>query len=83
MKTEIIGSHYENGQRVVVQHVTYDKSDDMFTLANLQRRYERLNKQIESSDEEEVEVLRSNLKRVEEEMIEQQAIVDGYEEASK
>ena len=49
MKTEVTSNTYENGQRVEIQRVIYDKSDDLFTLANFQRHYERVCKQIEES----------------------------------
>ncbi len=52
MKTEITSNSYEGGKRVEVQKVTYDKSDDLYALANLQRQYERICRQIENSTDE-------------------------------
>ena len=52
MKTEITSNTYENGKRVEIQRVIYDKSDDLFTLANLQRHYERVCAQIEVTTNE-------------------------------
>lgn len=84
MTTKVIKSTYENGQRVVEQLVMYDKSDDLFTLANIQRRYERLVKSLETAiDEAEINSIKESMKLVEAEIAEQQAIIDGYEEASE
>ncbi len=81
MKTEIISNTYENGKRVETQRVTYDKSDDLYTLANLQRRYEGVCKQIENAGEDEnVETLLSEKTKLEAEIVAQETKVDGYDE---
>ncbi len=84
MTTTTLNFKYENGQRIVEQLVTYDKSDDLFALANLQRRYERISKELdEVTDQEEIERLQKSLETIKAEIDEQQKIVDGYEEASE
>jgi multidrug resistance efflux pump len=84
MTTTTLNFKYENGQRIVEQLVTYDKSDDLFALANFQRRYERISKELEGvTEQEEIERLQENLETIKAEINEQQKIVDGYEEASE
>lgn len=80
MKTEVIENTYENGKRVSTQKVTYDKSDDLFTLANLQKQYESICRRIEESDgSTDTSYLQSEKARLEEEISAQQNIVDNYE----
>lgn len=84
MTTTVINSVYENGQRVVTQKVEYDKSDDLFTLANLQRRYERMCQDLEvATTETEIQRIQENIAEIQVQIEEQQKIVDGYEEASE
>lgn len=80
MKTEVIENTYENGRRVSTQKVTYDKSDDLFTLANLQKQYESICHRIEESDSSaDTSYLQSEKTRLEEDIATQQKIVDNYE----
>lgn len=80
MTTEITSSTYENGKRVEVQRVTYEKSDDLYALAAAQRRYENLCKQIENAAEgTDLESLQAEKAKLEAELEEKENIVAGYE----
>jgi|GEM_PF-1927035 len=79
MTTERISSTYENGKRIEMQKATYDKSDDLFTLANLQRRYERLCETISNQPEgSALESLEKEKAELEAKIAEQEALIDGY-----
>ena len=81
---EISSISYENGKRVAMQKVTYDKSDDLFTLADMQRQLEALIRQREANEangksssrlQEEIDKLTSDIAF-------QQNIIDGYNDIS-
>ena len=80
MKVVVNSNRYESGKRVSEQTVTYDKSDDLYTLANLQRRYESVCEQAAAAAEEgEVPPhILENIAAIEAELAEAQALVDGY-----
>lgn len=42
MTTKLVNVRYEDGKRIATQEVAHSKSDDLFTLANLQRRLESI-----------------------------------------
>ena len=81
MNTEIVGNSYENGKRISMQKVTYDKSDDLFKLANLQRQYEVICERIatlsEGADASSLEIEKARLETLVEE---QTAYIEGYDE---
>lgn len=80
MTTEITSAKYENGKRVEVQRVTYEKSDDLYALASVQRRYENLCKQIDNAAEgTDLESLQAEKAKLEAEIEERENIVAGYE----
>lgn len=80
MTTEITSTKYENGKRVEVQRVIYEKSDDLYALANAQRRYENLCKQIDNATEgTDLESLQAEKAKLEAELEEKENIVAGYE----
>ncbi|MBQ8549859.1 MAG: hypothetical protein IJ426_00800 [Clostridia bacterium] len=80
MTTEITSTKYENGKRVEVQRVTYEKSDDLYALASVQRRYENLCKQIDNAAEgTDLESLQAEKAKLEAELEEKENIVAGYE----
>ncbi len=80
MTTEITSTKYENGKRVEVQRVIYEKSDDLYALANAQRRYENLCKQIDNAAEgTDLESLQAEKAKLEAEIEERENIVAGYE----
>ena len=80
MTTEITSTKYENGKRVEVQRVIYEKSDDLYALANAQRRYENLCKQIDNAAEgTDLESLQAEEAKLEAEIEERENIVAGYE----
>ncbi len=81
MNTEIVGNSYENGKRVSMQKVTYDKSDDLFKLANLQRQYEVICERIAALPEgADASSLESEKARLETLVGEQTAYIAGYDE---
>lgn len=80
MKTEITGSTYEDGKRVEIQRVIYEKSDDIYILANLTRRYERLCNQIEKAKDDTVlENLKAEKEKLTLEISEQESVIAGYD----
>lgn len=80
MTTEITSTKYENRKRVEVQRVIYEKSDDLYALANAQRRYENLCKQIDNAAEgTDLESLQAEKAKLEAEIEERENIVAGYE----
>lgn len=81
MTTEIISSSVKNGQRIVTQRVIYDKSDDLFALANYQRSCEQLTeKLVAAKTEDEKSAYQTSLNRARENLAAQQIIVDSYGE---
>lgn len=79
MITEITSNIYENGKRISMQRVTYDKSDDLYALANYQRQYENICVQLAAApDGGDTTFLQSEKIRLEHELAAQQTIVDGY-----
>lgn len=86
MKVIVNSNRYENGKRVSEQTVTYDKSDDLYTLANLQRRYEAVCEQaaIAAAENEEVPAhLVDSMASIKAELEEMQALVDGYKDTEE
>lgn len=84
MTTETTSSTYENGKRIEVQRVIYEKSDDLYALANLQRRYENVCKQIETAVEgDDLESLNAEKARLAAEIEAKESIVAGYDAAEK
>ena len=79
MKTEVIENTYENGKRISMQKVTYEKSDDLFTLANLQRQFESICRKIEEENTTDYTYLLAEKERLESEIQAQQAMIDQYE----
>ena len=80
MKTEVISNDYVDGKRVSTQKVTYNKSDDLYTLARLQRKYERLCTQIsQTTNEEELSMLNEEKASLEVELNAQEEVVNGYD----
>lgn len=80
MVTEITSSTYENGKRIEIQRVTYDKSDDLYNLANTQRRYESLCAQLETAEGDYRERLQGEKEKLEAELAEKERIVAGYDD---
>ena len=84
MTTEITSNSYKDGKRVEVQTVTYEKSDDLYALANAQRRYENVCRQIETAAEgAELENLRAEKAKLEAEISAKKTIVAGYDAESE
>ena len=84
MTTEITSTKYENGKRVEVQRVIYEKSDDLYALANAQRRYENVCRQIETAAEgADLENLRAEKAKLEAEISAKETIVAGYDAESE
>ena len=81
MESIIKSTEYVNGTRVTVQNVTYTKSEDVRTLANLYSQLSMVLSRIETSDDVNVlEALAKERKSVEAKIAEQEAIVAGYPE---
>lgn len=83
MEKSIAGYTYENGKRIVMQRISYSKSDDLFALAELYRQHETLQKRVESTStepisEEKLQEINEQKTRLESKIKEQQIIVDGY-----
>lgn len=80
MTIEVISNSYSGRNRVQNQNAIYEKSDDLYELANLQRRYENIIRQIEQAIEEgkDTERLLEEKVRIEDAMETQQGYVDGY-----
>lgn len=84
MITEVISNDYVDGKRVSTQKVTYNKSDDLYTLASLQRKFERICTQIsQTTDEEELSLLNAEKASLEAELNTQEEIVNGYDDAEE
>ena len=84
MKTEVISNDYVDGKRVSTQKVTYNKSDDLYTLASLQRKYERICTQVaETTNEDELSLLNAEKASLEAELNAQEEIVNGYDDAEE
>ena len=82
MRAEVTSNSYENGNRVEIQRVIYEKSDDLFTLANLQRRYERVCKRIEETTNETIiENLQAEKEKLAAEISAMESYVAGYDDA--
>ena len=80
MKTEVMENTYKNGKRISMQKVTYDMSDDLFTLANLHRQYESVCKRLEENDGvSDSTYMLSEKERLEHEIEAQETIVYQYE----
>ena len=80
MEAKVIENIYENGKRISTQRITYEKSDDLFTLANLHRQYESVCKRLsENSSTSDSTYLISEKERLEHEIEAQEAIVRLYE----
>lgn len=82
MKAEITGNIYENGKRVQLQRVFYEKSDDLYTLAHLHQRLERVRRNIDAATtESQLEALQAEKAKIEADIAEVQGYVDGYASA--
>lgn len=82
MTTEIKSSTYQDGKRIEVQKVTYEKSDDLYALASVQRRYENLCRQIDNATEgTDLESLQAEKAKLEAEIEEKESVVAGYDTA--
>lgn len=80
MKTEVIGNIYEDGKRISTQKVIYDKSDDLYVLANLQKQYENICQRIEELEPGvDSTYLLSEKSRLEGAIAEQEEIINNYE----
>lgn len=80
MQTEIISNVYDNGKRVSVQRVTYTKSEDYMKYGSLQQQYEKICSQLEAGTGSK-DFLTSEKERLDKLLVEQKAILDGYEAA--
>ena len=81
METLIVDNRFENGKRVCTQEVTYEKSDDLFTLANLQRQYENVCLQIRNAKEgTNIEYLKNQKEKLALSIACQEDIIKGYSE---
>ena len=70
---------YENGKRIEIQRVTYERSDDLYTLANLQRRYEYVCEQIDNATEDtNIKGLRAEKAQIEASIKETEDFIAGY-----
>jgi len=79
MITEKLNSTYQNGKRIENQRVIYEKSDDLYVLADLNRRYENVRSEIAAAPAgADTNYLQAEKRRLETEITAQQAIVDGY-----
>lgn len=79
MRNVTVSTSYENGRRIEVHHLIYEKSDDLFTLANLYRRREVLARQLEEAEEgESTENLREEIASLDLEITAQESVVSGY-----
>lgn len=80
MLTEIISNTYENGKRVSVQRITYNKSEDFMKYGSLQQQYEKICSQLEAGTGNK-DFLVGEKERLHKALAEQKAILDGYEAA--
>ena len=79
MTIETVSVAYQNGRRVAQQKVTFEKSDDLFALANLYRQHEIICTQIAAVPPGvDTSALNAEKTRLEGEIIIQQGYVDGY-----
>jgi len=82
--TEIVGNVYQNGKRIATQKVTYEKSDDFYALANLQRNYESVCEQIANAPADgNTSHLLAEKARLEGEISAQEQIISGYASAAE
>ena len=85
MITEVVSNSYADGKRISTQKVTYDKSDDLYTLANLQRRHEHTCELLANPPsgytEKNIEHLEAEKASLEAEIAAQEAIINGYTSA--
>ena len=80
MTTKLVNVRYENGQRIATQEVVHRKSDDLYTLANLQRRYESLCAMIANPPEGyDTERLATDKAELEAEILLQEGYLAGYD----
>ena len=79
MTTEVTSTTYTGGKRVTMQRVTYEKSDDLYALANTHRQHETICAQLAAAPAgSDTTYLQTEKIRLEGEITAQQAIVDGY-----
>lgn len=78
--TVIISTNYKDGKRISNAMITVDKSDDLYTLASLQRQYENNIVAIADAKSKGADVanLEKEGQRLKDAIDEQQTIVDGY-----
>lgn len=83
-KTKIISTKYDDGQRISEAVITVDRSDDLYTLAALQRQYESVRSAIAEAKAKgtDTTAMEKDLVRIKAQLDEQQAIVDGYTKSS-
>ncbi|MBO5408349.1 MAG: hypothetical protein J6A61_02960 [Clostridia bacterium] len=68
----------------IVRPAYYNKSDDLYTLASLQRKYERICVQIaETTNEDELSLLNAEKASLEAELNAQEEVVNGYDDAEE
>jgi len=80
MTTKLVNVRYENGQRIATQEIVHRKSDDLYTLANLQRRYESLCAMIATPPEGyDAERLATDKAELEAEISLQEGYLAGYD----
>ncbi len=81
MTTKLVNVRYEDGKRIATQEVVHSKSDDLYSLANLQRRYESLCSLIlNPPDGYEAARLEEEKAGLENEMSIYEGYIDGYAE---
>lgn len=80
MTTKLINVRYEEGKRIATQEIVHNKSDDLYTLANLQRRYESLCAMIANPPEGyDTERLATDKAELEAEISLQEGYLAGYD----
>lgn len=78
-KTKILSNEYEDNKRLSTQIVTYTKADDLQMLADIQRRIENIEDEIELSGDAVTKTrLSAMIDELKAEFAEQQSYVDGY-----
>lgn len=82
MTTKLVNVRYEDGKRIATQEIINQKSDDLYALANLQRRYESLCTMIANPpDGYDVTRLEADKLELEAEISLQEGYLAGYDNA--